>query len=90
MIVLDISGSMGGAISYGQSKRSRLDLSKEAIKMFVSKLRDTDSFGLVVFDDKGETLVPCTRKDKLDTNALFAMVEQIKTRGRTTLSAGFS
>lgn len=50
-ICLDISGSMGGGLGGGNSgkHRSRLQLSIEAIKMFFSKLRPTDSFGLITF-----------------------------------------
>lgn len=58
--------------------------------MFVSKLRPDDAFGLVIFDDKGETVVPCTRKSDIEVEAVFAMVDQIKTRGGTTLSSGFN
>ena len=61
VIVLDISGSMGcGLTSKGEG--NRLELAKEAIIMFFSKLRANDSFGLVVFDDRGDTVVPCTKK----------------------------
>jgi hypothetical protein len=90
VIILDISGSMNGRLSGKSSnKKSRLDLSKEAIKMFVSKLRDTDSFGLVVFDSNAKAIIPSQRKDKLDLNALFALVDTIKASGGTTLKAGF-
>jgi hypothetical protein len=57
--------------------------------MFVSKLRDTDSFGLVVFENDAKTVVPSQRKDKIDVNVLFALVDTIKTKGGTTLKAGF-
>lgn len=90
VIVLDISGSMSSGLRGSQPGDSRLELSKEAIKMFVSKLRPDDAFGLVVFDDKGETVVPCTKKSDIEVEAVFAMVDQIKTRGGTTLSSGFN
>lgn len=64
MIVLDISGSMGGRLSNKPSEvqKSRLDLSKEAIKMFVSKLREDDAFGLILFNNRAQTFLPLTRK----------------------------
>jgi hypothetical protein len=89
VIVLDISGSMSGGLR-GHGGQSRLELSKEAIKMFVSKLRPDDAFGLVIFDDKGETVVPVSMKKDLEVEAVFAMVDNIKTRGGTTLSSGFN
>lgn len=46
--------------------KSRLDLSKEAIKMFFSKMRSNDAFGLVTFDNNASIVVPCQRKDSLD------------------------
>lgn len=58
--------------------------------MFVSKLRPDDAFGLVVFDDKGETVIPCTLKKNLEVEAVFSLVDSIKTRGGTTLSSGFN
>lgn len=58
--------------------------------MFVSKLRPDDAFGLVIFDDKGETVVPVSMKKDLEVEAVFAMVDNIKTRGGTTLSSGFN
>ena len=56
VIALDISGSMNCPLSYNNHNNNskepvptRLQLAKEAIKMFYSKLRPTDSFGLIVF-----------------------------------------
>jgi len=42
--------------------RSRLSLSVEAIKMFISQLKDTDIFSLVVFDTKADVLIHPTLK----------------------------
>lgn len=90
VIILDISGSMSGGLSRANSSgKSRLDLSKEAIKMFVSKLRAGDSFGLVTFNNSGVTVVPCARKESFDVNVLFALVDSIRTSGGTTLKSGF-
>jgi hypothetical protein len=90
VVILDISGSMNGRLSGKSSnEKSILYLSKEAIKMFVSKLRDTDSFGLEVFDSNAKTIIPSQRKDKLDLNALFALEDTIKASGGNTLNAGF-
>ena len=30
--------------------------------MYFSRMRDTDAFGLVVFDNKAETIIPCKLK----------------------------
>lgn len=53
LICLDISSSMRGGLGpYNNSdKKSRLWLSVEAIKMFISKLRPTDSVGVITFNN---------------------------------------
>ena len=51
VIILDVSGSMGGKLTKLNKEKSRLDLAKDAIKMFISKLRDTDSVGIVTFNN---------------------------------------
>lgn len=58
--------------------------------MFVSKLRPTDSFGLVTFDDEGYTVLNGMKKSELDMETVFAMVDAIKTHGGTTLSSGLN
>lgn len=69
MIALDISGSMDGPLSRKSSvkeNKNRLDLCKEAIKMFVSKLRPSDSFGLVIFNNEGKIIVPSQKRESFD------------------------
>lgn len=90
VIVLDISGSMGGRLTHDKENlRTRLELSKEAIKMFVSKLRPTDTFGLVTFNNQGQTLLKSTLKSELDMDTVFEMVNAIQVSGGTTLLSGF-
>ena len=57
VIVLHISGSMGGSLN-AKGEGHRLELAKEAILMFFSKLRPNDSFGLVTFNNQGHTIIP--------------------------------
>jgi hypothetical protein len=51
VILLDVSGSMGGGINKA-GEGVRIELAKEAIVMFFSKLRQDDSFSLIVFNSK--------------------------------------
>ena len=89
VIILDISGSMGsGLTSMGEG--CRLELAKEAILMFFSKLRPTDSFGLVVFDNKADVLIPVQKVSEVSFDAVSNMVKSIHTRGGTTLMTGFA
>ena len=91
VIVLDISGSMGCGLSRKQSgeQKSRLDLSKEAIKMFVSKLRSDDSFGLILFNNRAQTFLPVTKKSEIDMGKFFEQLALIHQNGGTTLIEGF-
>jgi Mg-chelatase subunit ChlD len=70
VICLDISGSMGGGLGGHDynNYRSRLSLSVEAIKMFISKLRPTDSVGVITFNDEAEIILEPTFAGKLPAN----------------------
>jgi Ca-activated chloride channel family protein len=77
-IVLDRSGSMDGP---------RLDGAKLALQRLVDRLDPTDNFGLVVFDDMVENVVPAgvlSSKDKVR-----AAIGTVTARGSTDLSAGY-
>jgi hypothetical protein len=78
VIILDISGSMGGSLTHANQGKNRLQLAKEAIKMFVSKLRDDDSVGIVVFDNNAQTVLKGMKKSELDMESVFALVDNIK------------
>lgn len=72
------------------SVKTRLELAKEAIKMFVSKLRPSDSFGLVTFDDEGYTLIKGMKKSEMDLEVIFELINSIQSKGGTTLLSGFN
>lgn len=65
VICLDVSGSMSGGLGeYTKEAQSRLKLSVEAIKMFISKLRPNDSIGLVTFNNSSQVIfAPVFKKD---------------------------
>lgn len=69
VICLDISGSMNGGLGQNNinakgATLSRLKLSIEAIKMFISKLRPNDSIGITTFNTQGQTIfAPKYKKD---------------------------
>lgn len=57
IICLDISGSMGGGLGpYSKNSKTRLELSIEAIKMFISKLRPNDGVGLITFNNNANII----------------------------------
>jgi Ca-activated chloride channel homolog len=90
LICLDISGSMGGglgAYNYANFK-SRLWLSVEAIKMFISKLRPTDSVGVITFNSHAQIILEPTYKSNLPAD-FFDQLDKIKANGGTTIRSGF-
>lgn len=61
-VVLDVSGSMGGQLSYsqpkeGEVKKTRLQLAQEAIWMLYKKLNPDDIFTMIVFHTQARTVI---------------------------------
>jgi Ca-activated chloride channel family protein len=81
VILLDRSGSMGGA---------PIAQARKAIEACLGVLSDADSFGLVAFDNTAEvfhpTLLPATREVR-DTSRDF--LNHVDARGGTDLVSGF-
>ena len=93
VVCLDISGSMGCNLGnefvYGSNQQTRLSLSIEAIKMLIGKLKPNDSIGMVVFDNRADTVFESTLKKNL-TSEIFERLNKISTRGGTTIINGFT
>jgi Ca-activated chloride channel homolog len=76
--VLDRSGSMDAD--------NRLDAARSALKALVDRLDPRDAFGLVVFDDEVDVVVPAG--PVADKPAIHAAIDSVWARGSTNLSAG--
>jgi hypothetical protein len=68
---------MQSSLTWKKVSRNKLDLAKEAIKMFVSKLRLDDSFGLVIFNTTAQTILPCSLKKDIDLDILYHIVDTV-------------
>lgn len=79
VVVLDRSGSMGGA---------PLQSAKKAAIAIVRNLRPGDFFGMVVFDSHAQTLIPLS--DARDQRAAIRTIESVHTGGATNLTGGWS
>jgi hypothetical protein len=55
--------------------------------MFISKLRPTDSIGVVAFDTKADVVFTPVFKKDFDPN-FFELLDNQKTRGGTTIASG--
>ena len=80
IVVLDRSGSMTG---------TRLDNAKQALLRLVDRLDDGDRFGLVVFDDQAQVLVPADRVGALGRTAIKRAIASVQPGGSTDLSSGY-
>ena len=77
-VVLDRSGSMGGA---------PLEGAKRALIALVRRLEPTDNFGLVTFDDSAQVVVPAG--PLTDKESAIRAIEAVHEGGSTDLSAGY-
>ncbi len=57
--------------------------------MFFSKLRPTDSFGLVTFNNQAQVLIKTSKVANIKFEAVSAIVKGIHPRGGTTIMSGF-
>lgn len=80
VIVLDRSASMGGA---------PIESARRATSDLVRRLSPQDMFGLVVFDDSADVVVPVTRILECDQTELLAAIASVAPGGSTDLSAGY-
>ena len=80
VVVLDRSGSMQGEPLSG---------AKDAIRHLAHRLAPQDAFGLVVFDDTAEVIVPVRTMAQHDLTALLAAVDAVPAGNMTDISAGY-
>jgi Ca-activated chloride channel family protein len=77
-VVLDRSGSMGGA---------PLDHAKQAAKVAVRNLRPDDQFALVIFDNTARTVIPL--QSARNKQAFYDAIDQVQSGGSTNLTGGW-
>ena len=85
VVVLDVSGSMGLAVS-GDLHQSRLALAKSALLSLVPRLRADDRFGLATFTRQGHVVQPLIHVSEMTD--LDARIAALTPGGGTTLAAG--
>jgi Ca-activated chloride channel homolog len=101
VVLLDVSGSMSACIdsSYERdgtcqqgmptsANTSKLALAIESLKEVLSRLKDTDAFGLAVFSAEAEVLIPLTPLPGLNRTLANEILNSIASRGSTNLAAG--
>lgn len=81
VVVLDRSGSMSG---------DPLDSAKAALQSLIHRLAPKDRFGVVVFDDAAQVIVPIRQMRDHNLPELSARLDAVTTGGCTNLYAGYS
>lgn len=89
-ILLDISGSMRNTFSGTGETKSKLEIAKESILTLLSKLKQTDSFSLLSFDDNVDVLQPLSKWDPKTSGPLKEKLAQLQVRGGTDIAKGMS
>lgn len=79
-LVLDRSGSMGGA---------KIRLAREAVRQALQALRADDRFSLVVYDDQVDTVVASTPASAEARRNALQQLGRIEARGSTDLHGGW-
>lgn len=79
VLVVDRSGSMGG---------EPLRAVRSALHGLVDRMKPQDTLGVVVFDHQAEILVPTRTLADHHKPTVHALIEGLKSRGTTDLSAG--
>ena len=80
VVVLDRSGSMTGP---------PLESAKRGLLALVDRLDERDSFGLVVFDDVAEVVIPAATIRQLGRDCIRHAIGSVQPRGYTDMSSGY-
>ncbi len=80
-ICLDVSGSMSG---------DPLQAAKESILRLIDRLDQSDSFGMIIFDDSAKVVVPIKPLQDHSINEVKQAIRSIRSGGSTDISAGFT
>jgi len=79
-LVMDRSGSMHG---------DKIMAAREAASMVIRSLEERDSFSVVSFDEKIETMVPCTEALPEEKAKALSIIAVLEARGSTNLHTGW-
>ena len=103
VVVLDISGSMGGTFNrYYYEQRQphakeanatkverKIEIATHAIVTMLSHLKDDDRLGIVLFDNQAYLAKPLRLVGKSDKEAIRNHILELRERGGTNWSAGY-
>ena len=67
---------------------SKLQVAKQCLLTLIGQLKETDYFGLILFDDRATTLQPLESVQKINMPDLKEKIQKIATRGGTNMVTG--
>ena len=96
-VVLDISGSMGSSFDtyYYNNKisnlstRSKMEIANDAVCYLTDHLKDTDRFGMVLFESSSYEVKPMSLVGDVNMTAIKKHIQDIKEKGGTNFEAGY-
>ncbi len=102
VVVIDISGSMGGELdSYyydgsikkpiedAEANKTKMQLANETIVAMMHHLRPGDTFGVVLFDDQAYRAKPLRLVENTNMQAIADHIMEIREQGGTNWQAGY-
>lgn len=95
VVVLDISGSMNSSFDsyyydgeYLSESKSKMALANESIANMTKHLKDSDKFGVVLFDDSGYLAKPLNLVANTNMDKIREHILEISTQGGTNMFTG--
>ncbi len=102
VVVVDISGSMGGGldnyyydgstkkpIEEAEARKTKMQLANETIVAMMQHLKPGDNFGVVLFDDRAYRAKALRLVEETDMKAIADHIMEIREQGGTNWQAGY-
>lgn len=89
VVALDVSGSMSCAFK-GEVSKLKVAVAKESLDVLMNQLRDSDSFGLVIFNDQAKVIQPLQKWKTIDKEKLKKDIAGLRADGGTNISRATS
>lgn len=100
VVVLDISGSMGSSFNsyyydnpFSEKKdkdKSKMQIASESVNILIDQLKDTDRFGVVLFDNNAYLGKPISLVGETDMEAIKEHILEIQPGGGTNFEVGYT
>lgn len=92
VVVLDISGSMGGTFKgqFNGTVQSKMELANQSLVSLTHQLNDDDRLGVVLFNNQAFLAKPLSLVGDTDMEAIRAHIMEVSQGGGTNMEDGFT